>query len=101
MTAKKAIMLTFLNGKYNVDDLLPIKQQRNTKLKIQKLKRRRSSTRKQSPYNQGTQGLTWFGNVPTSKERRGEIFIEEKHKSYNEISLTTLNGGILEFLLNS
>ena len=29
----------------------------------------------------------------------GKIFIEE-NISYNEISLTTLNGGIVEFLLN-
>ena len=42
----------------------------------------------------------WFSNVPTFKERKGEIFIEE-YKSYNEISLTTLNSGILKFLLNS
>jgi len=61
-----------------VDDLSPIKQQRNTKSKTRqwKRKRRRSTTSKQSPYNQGTQDLTWFGNVPTSTGRRGEIFIE-------------------------
>ena len=64
----------------------------------------RSTTSKQLKLNhhttKKTQDLTWFDNVPTSTGRRGEIFIEEKYKSYNEISLTTLNGGILKFLLN-
>ena len=62
-----------------VDDLSPIKQQINTKSKIRqrKQKRRKSTTSKQSPHNQETQDLSWFGNVPTSTGRRGEIFIEE------------------------
>ena len=62
-----------------VDDLSPIKQQKNTESKTrqQKWKRRRSTTGKQSPYHQGTKDLTWFDNVSTSTGRRGEIFIEE------------------------
>ena len=62
----------------SVDELSPSKQQRNTKSKTRqrKRKRRRSTTSKKLPYNQGTQDLTWFGNVPTSTGR-GEIFIEE------------------------
>ena len=65
----------------SVDDLSPIKQQRNTKSKTRqrkrKRKRRRSTTGKQSPHNQETQDLTWFGNVSTSTGRMREIFIEE------------------------
>jgi len=65
----------------SVDNLSPIKQQRNTELKTRQRKRkhRRSTTSKQlktkSLYSQRTQNLTWFGNVPTSTGRRGEIFI--------------------------
>jgi len=60
-----------------VDDLSPIKQQRNIELKTRQRKRRRCTTSKQSPHNQGTQDLMWFSNVPTSTGRGGEIFIEE------------------------
>ena len=75
---------------------------RNTKSKTRqrKRKRRRSTTSKQSPHYQKTQDLTWFGNMPTFMRRRRNIYWK-KYKSYNEISLTTLNSGILEFLLNS
>ena len=55
-------------------------EQRNTKLKTRQRKRRRSTTSKQSPYNQGTQNLTWFSNVPTPTGRSGEIFIEDNTK---------------------
>jgi len=47
-----------------------------------------------SPHNKITQDLTWFGNVPTSTERREEIFIEnreEKYESYEKISLSQLS----------
>ena len=60
-----------------VDNLSPIKQQRNTKSKTLQRKRRRSTTSKQSPHYQGTQDSTWFDNVPTSTGRGREIFIEE------------------------
>jgi len=41
-----------------------------------------------------------FENVPTSMERRREIFIEKqrrKYKSHKKISLTILNGENLNF----
>ena len=62
-----------------VDDLSLIKQQRNTKSKTRqrKRKRRKSTTNKQSPHSQGTQDLTWFGNVPMPRGG-GEKYLLKK-----------------------
>jgi len=69
-----------------IDDLSPIKQQRNTKLKTQQWKRKLEDLplekiKTKSPYNQRTLDLTWFDNVPTSTRRRGEIFIENREEN--------------------
>jgi len=82
-----------------VDDLSPIKQQRNTELKIRqwKRKRRRFTTSKQSPHNQETQDLTYFDSVPISTEKRGEIFIENREENTRVIRRSLSQHSIVKF----
>jgi len=76
---------------------------KNTELQTRQRKCRRSTTSKQSPLNQETQDLTWFDDVPTSTERRGEIFINrEENTRFTRRSLShNSQWWKTEFFLNS
>ena len=54
-----------------------------------------------STHNQRKSDLMWFGNVLTSTERKGEIFIENREENIRvtrrSLSLTTLNGDNMKF----
>ena len=73
-------------------DLSPI-----TELKTQQRKRkhRRSVTSKQLILNQHTTkktpDLTWFGNVPASTGRRGEIFIQNREENTRVTKILSYN----------